>query len=135
MKPGKSTYDTMEASLADQQEELLKAFQPVFSKHDHTRLIQSIVAITPCELAKYLQLDEATIVNEAKAGRIPGQLIAGQWRFNVAAIQEWMRRGISNGGTQTKPQNIAELLSDEDPEEMIKQMMKHRKKRSAGRRE
>jgi hypothetical protein len=49
--------------------------------------------LTPAQAAAYLQLPEATVLDEANAGRLPGRLISGQWRFIHIALTEWMRSG------------------------------------------
>ncbi len=44
---------------------------------------------TPAEAAAYLKLDEAAVVAEAAAGRLPARRVGGEWRFSRAAILEW----------------------------------------------
>ncbi len=44
------------------------------------------------ELARYLEVDAATIIEWAKSGRLPSQQEDGQWRFSRQQIEEWLSR-------------------------------------------
>lgn len=46
---------------------------------------------TPEEIAKYLRVHPYTVKRLARAGKIPGFKIGGQWRFDVKEIEEWKR--------------------------------------------
>src|SRR5262245_14126722 len=49
--------------------------------------------LTPSQVAAYLQVGEDVVIQEAEAGRLPGQKLGGQWRFLRLAITEWLRAG------------------------------------------
>jgi excisionase family DNA binding protein len=42
------------------------------------------------ELARYLEVDAATVSQWAQAGRLPAQREDGQWRFDRSKIEEWL---------------------------------------------
>ena len=42
------------------------------------------------DLARYLEVDSATIQQWVQAGRLPGQRDGEQWRFERAKIEEWL---------------------------------------------
>ena len=42
------------------------------------------------ELARYLEVEAATVVQWAQSGRLPGQRESNQWRFERAKIEEWL---------------------------------------------
>ena len=42
------------------------------------------------ELARYLEVDAATVVEWAQGGRLPSQHEGSQWRFERAKIEEWL---------------------------------------------
>ena len=42
------------------------------------------------ELARYLEVDAATVSQWAQAGRLPAQREGDQWRFERARIEEWL---------------------------------------------
>jgi excisionase family DNA binding protein len=42
------------------------------------------------ELARYLEVEAATVVEWAQGGRLPAQRDGGQWRFERAKIEEWL---------------------------------------------
>ena len=42
------------------------------------------------DLARYLEVDAATVSQWAQSGRLPGQLEENQWRFERAKIEEWL---------------------------------------------
>ena len=46
--------------------------------------------LTVEELARYLEVDAATVVQWAQGGRLPAQREADQWRFERARIEEWL---------------------------------------------
>jgi excisionase family DNA binding protein len=43
------------------------------------------------EVADYLRLSPEIVLQEAIAGKIPGQSIGDHWRFLKSAIDEWLR--------------------------------------------
>jgi len=46
--------------------------------------------LTIDELAKYLKLAKSTAYKLAQEGKIPGQKVGRHWRFNRAAIDQWL---------------------------------------------
>lgn len=46
--------------------------------------------LTPAEAAAWLRVDEATVLELAEAGDLPGRRLAGRWRFSRAAVLEWL---------------------------------------------
>ncbi len=42
------------------------------------------------ELARYLEVDQATISEWAQSGQLPAQREAGEWRFERTKIEEWL---------------------------------------------
>ena len=46
--------------------------------------------MTVKQIAKYLQMDEHTIYNLSRSGKIPSIKIAGQWRFKKDVIDKWI---------------------------------------------
>ena len=42
------------------------------------------------DLAKYLEVEAATVSQWAQAGRLPAQRENGQWRFERSKIEEWL---------------------------------------------
>ena len=42
------------------------------------------------DLAKYLEVDAATVSQWAQAGRLPAQRENGEWRFDRSKIEEWL---------------------------------------------
>ena len=42
------------------------------------------------DLARYLEVDVATVSQWAQAGRLPSQRENGQWRFDRTKIEEWL---------------------------------------------
>lgn len=49
--------------------------------------------LTIDELAEYLKLSKSTLYHFVRDGKIPGVKVGRHWRFNKAAIDEWMRKG------------------------------------------
>lgn len=75
------------------------------------------------ELARYLRRDAREVHKLAKRGHLPGQKVAGKWRFARAEINHWLETQLSglteeqlsdleeeHKGSEEEPQ-IADLLS------------------------
>jgi excisionase family DNA binding protein len=80
--------------------------------------------LTLAELAKYLHLNERTVLKLATAKKIPGILIDKQWRFKRSAVDHWLEQQLT-GESNTEP-DIGEVadgmsvpLADVLPEEGI----------------
>jgi Helix-turn-helix domain len=102
----------------------------------HSIVIPSPLDIlTPASLAEYLQLPEASVLEEANAGRIPGRRIAGEWRFLHKAITDWLQR-VETGSvappTRTRPKAGVGKNFGEDPEAVIAAIYAERKKQLVG---
>jgi PTS system nitrogen regulatory IIA component len=48
------------------------------------------------ELAAHIGIDAREVRRWADAGRLPGQMIGGAWRFNQAALLDWLQQEIHN---------------------------------------
>jgi excisionase family DNA binding protein len=46
--------------------------------------------MTVNELARYLEVDAATVTQWAQAGRLPAQREGNQWQFNRSKVEEWL---------------------------------------------
>lgn len=46
------------------------------------------------ELARHIGMDARLVRRWAERGRLPGQLVGGEWRFNRAALLEWLQRDM-----------------------------------------
>ncbi len=57
--------------------------------------------LTTQELADYLKLNEKTIIKKAQSGEIPGVKVGGQWRFNLLAIDAYLK-----GRTVESPRDV-----------------------------
>lgn len=52
--------------------------------------------LTIREVADYLSLSQRTIYRLVEEGAIPAFKIGGQWRFEQAALEQWVRAEISH---------------------------------------
>jgi len=50
--------------------------------------------LTTRELAKYLKLNEKTVIKMAQAGELPGFKVGNQWRFYLLTIDEYLQDKI-----------------------------------------
>jgi excisionase family DNA binding protein len=46
--------------------------------------------MTPNQLAELLQVDEATVVDLAERGELPGRRLGREWRFARSAVLAWL---------------------------------------------
>jgi len=44
------------------------------------------------EVAKFLRLHKSTVYRMAREGRLPGNKVAGQWRFKKERLVEWFEK-------------------------------------------
>lgn len=73
--------------------------------------------LTLQQAAKYLKVTAPALAKDAEAGRIPSQLVGGEWRFLRQAIVGWLGEK-SKTRIYPKPGIWKDL--DEDPEEFIR---------------
>lgn len=71
--------------------------RPAVGRHSF-RAAEPPEVLTPEQAAGLLQVDEASVLELAEAGRLPGQRIAGQWRFARTALLAWL------SGASTSPE-------------------------------
>jgi excisionase family DNA binding protein len=50
------------------------------------------------EVAKFLRLHKSTVYRMAREGRLPGNKVAGQWRFKKERLVEWFEKQQEMGG-------------------------------------
>lgn len=48
--------------------------------------------------AAFLRVSEDGLRKDADAGRVPGRVVAGEWRFGKAALLDWLGRPEPAGG-------------------------------------
>jgi excisionase family DNA binding protein len=53
--------------------------------------------LTPAQAALLLQVNEATVLEMAKKGDIPGRKLGAEWRFSRLALMAWLG-GPPSGG-------------------------------------
>jgi len=53
-------------------------------------------ALTPQQVAEFLQMSEHTILDLAAEGRIPAKKVGRQWRFSRARLIVWLSEGDSH---------------------------------------
>lgn len=62
---------------------------PAVGRHSF-RAAEPGEVLTAAQAADLLQVEEAAVLDLAEQGCLPGQLIAGQWRFARAALLAWL---------------------------------------------
>jgi hypothetical protein len=91
--------------------------------------------MTLAEAAAWLRVSEQGLKADAVAGRIPGRLVAGEWRFNKAALLVWFCQPELQAGKSSKERMLSAFGAwkdfGEDPEEMIAALRRARKAVSA----
>lgn len=66
------------------------------------------------ELARHIGMDAREVRRLADRGQLPGQLVGGQWRFNQAAMLDWLQREMHGLGDEHL-RNLERAMSD-DPD-------------------
>lgn len=49
-------------------------------------------SMTLAELARHIGMDARIVRKWAERGKLPGQMVAGEWRFNRAQMLEWLQQ-------------------------------------------
>lgn len=53
--------------------------------------------LTPADAAELLQVPREVVLGLARAGRLPGRELGGEWRFARAALLDWLAAGEGEG--------------------------------------
>ncbi len=53
-------------------------------------------ALTPPQVADYLQIGQRTALDLIRAGEIPARKVGGQWRVSPEALEEYLRGDIDH---------------------------------------
>src|ERR1051326_2518397 len=69
------------------------------------------------ELARHIGMDAREVKRLADKGTLPGQLVAGQWRFNHAALLDWLQRELHTLGDEDI-QNLERATTDQ-PDQIL----------------
>ena len=83
--------------------------------------------LTLAEAAAFVRLSEATLQKQAEAGELPGKYLEGQWRFSKAAIVDWLNSTAPPSSRPPAAGAGADYV-DEDPEEVIAEIYRQRRK-------
>lgn len=72
------------------------------------------------QLANYLHVTPDQVLKMATRGNLPGRKVAGQWRFNEAAIHHWLeeRIGLSDSGELDAVRAALHRRSDAPPQRL-----------------
>ncbi|GMU82842.1 MAG: PTS sugar transporter subunit IIA [Phycisphaerales bacterium] len=70
--------------------------------------------LTIDQLARHIGMDAREVRRLADRGQLPGQLVGGQWRFNQAAMLDWLQREMHSLGEEHL-RNLEKAMSD-DPD-------------------
>lgn len=91
------------------------------------------------ELARHIGMDAREVRRLADRGQLPGQLVGGQWRFNQAALLDWLQREMHSLGdlhlenleqAMASDPDRAPLLSELIPTEAVEMALPARSKAS-----
>ncbi len=70
------------------------------------------------ELARHIGMDARIVRKWAERGRLPGQMIGGEWRFNRAQMLDWLQREMHTLGEE-HIRNLERAMRDEDVDHVI----------------
>jgi excisionase family DNA binding protein len=73
--------------------------------------------LTTEQAAEYLHLGRATVVSQARQGRIPATKIAGRWRFSRRQLRRWIEEEAAED--QALVRAAEEAYFDPDNQERI----------------
>ena len=70
------------------------------------------------ELSRHIGMDAREVRRLAEKGRLPGQMIGGEWRFNSAALLDWLQREMHSLGAHDI-RNLERAMSDVADEAIV----------------
>jgi excisionase family DNA binding protein len=106
---------------------------PAANGTGHSSPVSPWDVLTLADAAAYLQVSETVVLQEAAAGRLPGRCLAGQWRFNRAAIVDWLRMPQEKRSSKDRMLALAGIWKD-DPtvDAMVEEIYRERKRPTVG---
>lgn len=70
------------------------------------------------ELARHIGMDARVVRKWAEKGKLPGQMIGGEWRFNRAQMLDWLQREMHTL-EEVHIRNLERAMCDEDRDRVI----------------
>jgi nitrogen PTS system EIIA component len=70
------------------------------------------------ELARHIGMDARVVRKWAERGKLPGQMVGGEWRFNRAQMLDWLQREM-HGLDEQHLRNLERAMRDETSEYVI----------------
>ena len=70
------------------------------------------------ELARHIGMDARIVRRWAEKGKLPGQMIAGEWRFNRAQMLDWLQREMHTFDS-VHVRNLERAMRDEGTDRII----------------
>lgn len=70
------------------------------------------------ELARHIGMDARIVRKWAERGRLPGQMVGGEWRFNRAQLLDWLQREMHTLGDE-HIRNLERAMRDEASDTLI----------------
>ena len=70
------------------------------------------------ELARHIGMDARIVRRWAEKGRLPGQMIGGEWRFNRATMLDWLQREM-HSFDESDIRNLERAMRDKDDERLL----------------
>lgn len=74
------------------------------------------------ELGKHLGMDARELQKWAERGRLPGMMVAGQWRFNQAEMLDWAQSELQNLD-QRHMRELEQAMTDGDRGLIVSRML------------
>lgn len=78
----------------------LEPLQP--GAHEFRPVLPTPDVLTLEEAAELLRVDAETVDELAARGELPGQRLAGEWRFARAALLDWLGQAAGESGTRPR---------------------------------
>ncbi len=70
------------------------------------------------ELARHIGMDARIVRKWAEKGKLPGQLVGGEWRFNRAALLDWLQREMHSLDVE-HIRNLEQAMREGDTDRLI----------------
>jgi hypothetical protein len=84
--------------------------------------------------AELLRVSANGLLGDVESGLVPGQFIAGEWRFSRSGLMAWLAAPPTPQPRGTRPPagGVGFEYHDEDPEEIIAAIYRERKQNPVG---
>jgi excisionase family DNA binding protein len=92
-------------------------------------LLPAETVMTPAEVAAFLRVPEAAVLDLVHAGQLPARMIGNEWRLLKEAVVDWLRRPdlVPEGKKKSMLSVVGAFKDDDTLGPMVEEIYRRRK--------